>query len=135
MQWELVEQAEVIDGDVRDYNVVLKATKEIDVVFHLAAQAVVSHSYEYPLKTFETNALGSVNVLDIVTIVSAITGGTTDELSTAIAEHAQKLIRVEVLLHLTCTNLTKEQLRNYLNNRVTKILWCDCGQGRDYGVT
>jgi CDP-glucose 4,6-dehydratase len=35
-----------------------------DFVFHLAAQALVSHSYVNPLKTFETNALGSVNILE-----------------------------------------------------------------------
>ncbi len=35
-----------------------------DFVFHLAAQALVRPSYENPLQTFKTNALGSANVLD-----------------------------------------------------------------------
>jgi len=35
-----------------------------DFVFHLAAQALVRPSYENPIKTITTNALGSVHVLD-----------------------------------------------------------------------
>jgi len=37
-----------------------------DFVFHLAAQALVRASYEDPFKTFETNVIGSVNLLDAV---------------------------------------------------------------------
>jgi CDP-glucose 4,6-dehydratase len=35
-----------------------------DFVFHLAAQALVRPSYENPVETFSTNAIGSANVLD-----------------------------------------------------------------------
>jgi len=35
-----------------------------DVVFHLAAQALVRPSYEFPIETLSTNAMGSANVLD-----------------------------------------------------------------------
>lgn len=37
-----------------------------DFVFHLAAQALVSLSYEDPLKTYSTNAIGSANVLEAI---------------------------------------------------------------------
>lgn len=37
-----------------------------EVVFHLAAQALVKKSYEDPHGTFTTNVLGSLNVLDAV---------------------------------------------------------------------
>tara|TARA_B100000795_G_C22806597_1_gene445334 strand:+ start:9259 stop:10356 length:1098 start_codon:yes stop_codon:yes gene_type:complete len=35
-----------------------------DFIFHLAAQAIVKESYEDPLNTWETNVIGSLNVLD-----------------------------------------------------------------------
>ena len=52
--------------DIRDYN---KLKKEIlkfqpDFVFHLAAQAIVKNSYENPRYTWETNTLGTINVID-----------------------------------------------------------------------
>mgnify|MGYP001232753745 CR=1 FL=1 len=35
-----------------------------DYVFHLAAQALVQTSYTQPVKTYETNALGTLNILE-----------------------------------------------------------------------
>ncbi len=35
-----------------------------DIVFHLAAQALVRNSYLEPVKTFETNVMGTVNLLE-----------------------------------------------------------------------
>lgn len=37
-----------------------------EFVFHLAAQALVRESYLYPVETFETNLMGTVNLLDAV---------------------------------------------------------------------
>jgi CDP-glucose 4,6-dehydratase len=37
-----------------------------DVVFHLAAQALVRPSYQNPLETFDTNVMGTANLLDAV---------------------------------------------------------------------
>ena len=37
-----------------------------DIVFHLAAQAIVRKSYDDPVNTFETNIMGSINILDCV---------------------------------------------------------------------
>ena len=54
------------DGDIRslvDLKSFFKSTKP-EIVFHLAAQALVSKSYENPRYTFDTNIMGSVNVLD-----------------------------------------------------------------------
>ena len=57
-----------IRGDVRDYeklsSVIAKYQPEI--IFHLAAQALVKTSYEAPKETFETNFIGSLNVLEAV---------------------------------------------------------------------
>jgi len=46
-------------------NEVIKKTKP-DIIFHLAAQSIVSKSYEDPLENFGTNIIGSVNVLESV---------------------------------------------------------------------
>jgi len=37
-----------------------------EIVFHLAAQPLVRYSYEHPVETFETNLMGTVNVLEAV---------------------------------------------------------------------
>lgn len=44
-------------------NVVIQDAKP-DFVFHLAAQPIVSISYDDPLSTFETNVMGTANVLE-----------------------------------------------------------------------
>jgi len=37
-----------------------------DIIFHLAAQSIVSLSFKEPIKTFQTNILGSANILESV---------------------------------------------------------------------
>ncbi len=53
-------------GDIRDFESLNKALHKAqpDMVFHLAAQALVKRSYEDPLLTFQTNVMGSLNVLE-----------------------------------------------------------------------
>jgi CDP-glucose 4,6-dehydratase len=53
-------------ADVRDRDAVLRATRSAAPthVFHLAAQPLVRLSYETPAETFDTNVMGTVNVLD-----------------------------------------------------------------------
>ena len=53
-----------------------------EIVFHLAAQALVRRSYREPAATFEVNAQGTANVLDVlrdVASVKAIVAITTDK--------------------------------------------------------
>lgn len=55
-------------GDVRDF-AALKAvieTSKPDFIFHLAAQAIVSTSYQDPLDTISTNVMGTANVLEVL---------------------------------------------------------------------
>ena len=51
--------------DIRDLTKLTTSFKKInpDVVIHLAAQALVRESYRNPIVTFETNAIGTLNVL------------------------------------------------------------------------
>lgn len=53
-------------GDVRDQQQLASVFAEFkpQIVFHLAAQALVRQSYAEPALTFETNAMGSLNVLE-----------------------------------------------------------------------
>ena len=57
--------------DIRDANAVRGLIQEVqpDFVFHLAAQALVRPSYESPLDTITTNAIGSANILDGLRVV------------------------------------------------------------------
>jgi CDP-glucose 4,6-dehydratase len=57
---------ESILGDVRDLSGVCQSIQSFkpDIVFHLAAQSLVRKSYGDPLGTFETNVIGTVNVLE-----------------------------------------------------------------------
>lgn len=57
-----------LDGDVRDPDAVDRAlaAADPDVVVHMAAQPLVRRSFTAPRETFETNVMGTVNVLDAV---------------------------------------------------------------------
>ncbi len=55
-----------IQGDVRDREGLNRtlSTYSPEIVFHLAAQAIVLNSYTLPRETFEINTMGTVNLLD-----------------------------------------------------------------------
>jgi CDP-glucose 4,6-dehydratase len=63
-----VERAAVknYQADIREYSRLQAAMKaaQPDVVFHLAAQALVRKSYLEPRQTFEVNAMGTANLLE-----------------------------------------------------------------------
>jgi len=73
-----------IIGDIRDFehleNVFAEAQPEI--VFHLAAQPIVRESYKEPRYTYETNVMGTVNILECVrhtASVKSVLNVTTDK--------------------------------------------------------
>ncbi len=81
---ELEDRMRSIFGDVRDIDhlsaVFLETQPEI--VFHLAAQPLVRESYEKPVLTYETNVMGTVNLLECVrktTSVRSVLNVTTDK--------------------------------------------------------
>ncbi len=56
---------------IADINDLERLTKELkdyqpDFVFHLAAQSIVRRSYKQPLETFQTNIMGTANLLEAV---------------------------------------------------------------------
>jgi len=52
--------------DIRDLQALKAAVRSAkpDFIFHLAAQPLVRYSYIHPVETFETNVMGTVNVLE-----------------------------------------------------------------------
>lgn len=56
----------VVTGDVRDSISVIEAVRGARAVMHLAAQVAVTGSLQDPLDDFETNARGTLNVLEAV---------------------------------------------------------------------
>ena len=63
-----IHQIRVVRGDVTDYATMERALNEyeIDAVFHLAAQTIVSIANRAPLSTFEANIRGTWVVLEAV---------------------------------------------------------------------
>ncbi len=57
-----------IMGDIRDYSKLYSVFQEVqpEIVFHLAAQPLVRESYENPHYTYETNVMGTVNILECI---------------------------------------------------------------------
>lgn len=55
-----------IKGDIRDFAALRDVFKQYkpDYIFHLAAQPIVSKAFLDPKLTFETNVLGTVNILE-----------------------------------------------------------------------
>ena len=53
-------------GDIKKFNQLNEVIKKVkpDIIFHLAAQSIVSKSYEEPLNTINTNVIGSANILE-----------------------------------------------------------------------
>jgi len=55
----------LIRGDVRDYDLLEKIVRDVEVVFHLAAQIHVDRSYVEPRLTYDINVIGTQNILEI----------------------------------------------------------------------
>ena len=60
---ELKKGMEIFQGDIRDPDRVKEATKECDVVFHLAALVAIPYSYHSPRMYIDTNIMGTLNIL------------------------------------------------------------------------
>ncbi len=63
-----------VEGDIRDDEILKKTFEEAkpEIVFHLAAQALVRDSYDKPKTTFDTNIGGTVNVLEAIRHCSSV---------------------------------------------------------------
>jgi CDP-glucose 4,6-dehydratase len=73
-----------IEVDIRDFGNLNKAVTDIqpDIVFHLAAQSLVRRSYKNPRETWDTNVVGTLNILEAAKnarSVQAVVVATTDK--------------------------------------------------------
>ncbi|MHB8172752.1 MAG: CDP-glucose 4,6-dehydratase [Thermincolia bacterium] len=73
-----------IRGDIRNRELMQKTVSHIhpEIIFHLAAQPLVRESYRFPVETYETNVMGTVNLLEAVRQtkgVRAVVNITTDK--------------------------------------------------------
>lgn len=54
----------LIKGDIRDADLLEKIVRDIEVIFHLAAQIHVDRSYIEPQLTYDINVMGTQNILE-----------------------------------------------------------------------
>ena len=61
-------------GDIRNIDNLKKVFDSFkpEIVFHLAAQPLVRYSYKYPIETYETNVMGTLNVLEAARAVDSV---------------------------------------------------------------
>lgn len=81
---KIEEQMISIIGDIRDYNHLQNVFEKYqpEIVIHLAAQPIVRDSYINPRYTYETNVMGTVNVLEcsrLTSNVKSVLNVTTDK--------------------------------------------------------
>jgi GDP-mannose 4,6-dehydratase len=65
---DIESQIRLIDCDLLDLGSIVKAisSSKPDIIFHLAAQSYVPISFTAPVETYNTNVLGTINVLEAV---------------------------------------------------------------------
>ena len=59
----IIDNIEVVAGDIRDKGFVKKAAEGIDIIFHLAALIGIPYSYSAPQSYIDTNITGTLNTL------------------------------------------------------------------------
>lgn len=73
-----------INGDIRDLSHLQKAFHNVqpEIVIHMAAQPIVRESYKNPVYTYETNVMGTVNLMECIRLtdsVKSVVNVTTDK--------------------------------------------------------
>lgn len=76
----IYQQADVADGmhglhiDIRGLDSVKKVFQENqpEIVFHLAAQSLVGYSYSNPVETYQTNVMGTINILEAIKCIDSV---------------------------------------------------------------
>lgn len=61
---ETLNDINIVSGDIRDQELLLKSTSGIDIVFHLASLISIPYSYIAPKSYLHTNTLGTLNILE-----------------------------------------------------------------------
>ena len=71
---KLARRVKHVEGNVCDLDRLTRALQDTqpDIVFHLAAQALVREAYRDPRTTFDTNVMGGVNLCEAVGRVESV---------------------------------------------------------------
>lgn len=66
-----------IRADIRDLNKMKQifAQYQPEIVFHLAAQPLVRLSYKIPVETYETNVMGTINIMEAIRATKSVKVG------------------------------------------------------------
>lgn len=70
----VVDHMQSITGDIRDYQHLKEVFDKVqpEIVIHMAAQPLVRESYKSPVYTYETNVMGTVNVLECARLTQSV---------------------------------------------------------------
>lgn len=70
----LKDKIQDIRGDIRDLTFVKGVFNDFkpEIIFHLAAQALVIDSYNDPINTYTTNVIGTMNILEAIRVTPSI---------------------------------------------------------------
>ena len=70
----LQERMDSVYGDIRDLEKLKEVFQRVrpEFVIHLAAQPIVRESYKNPVYTYETNVMGTVNILECVRLTPSV---------------------------------------------------------------
>ena len=60
---DLRNNMDIVYGDIKELETVVKATEGVDIIFNLAALVGIPYSYIHPQEVIETNTIGTLNVL------------------------------------------------------------------------
>ncbi len=61
-------KCEIVKGDILDLEKLKEVTKDVEIIYHLAADPDVRKSYYEPIQNFEIDARGTLNVLEAARI-------------------------------------------------------------------
>ena len=117
-------------GDIRDYERLLTATKDVDVIFHAAAMKQVDTIEYNPLEAIKTNIYGTENVIKsaIQNKVKKVIGISTDKCVSPVNLYgATKLCLEKLIIHANLlsgkdgTNFSVLRYGNVMNSRGSVI--------------
>lgn len=71
---KMADRMHSVNGDVRDLTHLKAVFGEVrpEIVIHMAAQPIVRESYKNPVYTYETNVMGTVNVLECIRLTNSV---------------------------------------------------------------
>ncbi len=105
----ILNQVKLVEGDLTNFTSLLFALDkaEPDVIFHLASQSFVPHSFTNPLETFHVNSLGTQNLLEAVRLkdldCKVVFAGSSEEYGLQIIseKHYESVLRRFKTIHPT----------------------------------